>query len=74
MVICGDRDPFVPVDQAWGLARQMRDGRLLVVPNCAHDVMIKRPSLVNEALLGFYRSLPALEGTQLDAQNEGGPT
>src|SRR5258708_21272858 len=70
MVICGDRDPFVPVDQAWGLARQMRDGRLLVVPNCAHDVMIKRPSLVNEALLGFYRSLPALEGKQLDAQNE----
>jgi pimeloyl-ACP methyl ester carboxylesterase len=58
LVACGDGDPFAPVDQAWGLARQLRDGHLLVVPDCAHDLMIRRPRLVNEALLGFYRSMP----------------
>jgi pimeloyl-ACP methyl ester carboxylesterase len=58
LVICGDRDPFVPVDQAWGLARQLGDGRLLVAPDCAHDVMAKRAGLVNEALMSFYRSGP----------------
>ena len=62
LVACGDGDPFVPVDHAWGLARQLGDGRLLVVPGCAHDLMTRRPRLVNEALLGFYRSLPSLEG------------
>lgn len=56
LVVCGDRDPFVPVDQAWGLARQLGDGRLLVVPDCGHEVMVRRPGLFNEALAGFYRS------------------
>lgn len=60
MVACGDTDPFVPVDHAWGLARQLRDGRLLVVPDCGHDLMVRRPRLVNEALLGFYRSMASL--------------
>lgn len=64
LVACGDRDPFVPVDQAWGLARQLRDGRLLVVPDSAHDVMVRRPAIVNEALMGFYRSMPSLGNEQ----------
>ncbi len=62
LVACGDGDPFVPVDQAWGLARQLRNGHLLVVPECGHDLMVRRPRLVNEALLGFYRSMPSLDG------------
>jgi pimeloyl-ACP methyl ester carboxylesterase len=60
LVACGDGDPFAPVDQAWGLARQLGDGHLLVVPDCGHDLMVRRPRLVNEALLGFYRSMPSL--------------
>ena len=59
MVICGDRDPFVPVDHAWGMQRQMRDGRLFVVPDCGHEVMVKRPGLFNEAVTGFYRATEA---------------
>jgi 3-oxoadipate enol-lactonase len=56
LVACGDRDPFVPVDHAWGLKRQLRDARLLVLPDCGHEVMVRRPGLFNEALAGFYRS------------------
>ncbi len=56
LVVCGDRDPFVPVDHAWGLARQLPDGRLLVAPACGHEVMVHKPGLFNEALAGFYRS------------------
>ena len=55
MVVCGDRDPFVPVGQAWELERQLPDGRLFVVPDCGHEVTVKRPGLFNEALAGFYR-------------------
>jgi len=56
MVVCGDRDPFVPVEQASALARQLPDGRLFVAPDCGHEVMVRRPGLFNEAIGGFYRS------------------
>jgi pimeloyl-ACP methyl ester carboxylesterase len=56
LVAVGDRDPFVPVDHAWGISRQLRDGRLFVVPGCGHEVMSRRPGLFNEALAGFFRS------------------
>lgn len=56
LVACGDRDPFVPVDQAWLLARQLGDGRLLVAPDCGHEVLSERPAILNEAIAGFYRS------------------
>jgi hypothetical protein len=55
MVVCGDRDPFVPVGQAWELQRQLPNSRLFVVPDCGHEVTVRRPGLFNEALGGFYR-------------------
>lgn len=59
MVVCGDRDPFVPVDHGWGLARQLPNARLFVVPDCGHEVMTRQPALFNTALAGFYRSTEA---------------
>ena len=60
LVACGDRDPFVPVDHAWGLSRQIPGGRLFIAPECGHEVMVRRPALFNEALAGFYRSTEAI--------------
>ena len=56
MVAVGDRDPFAPVDHAWELMRQLPDARLLVVPDCPHELMVRRPGLFNEACGVFYRS------------------
>jgi len=56
LVAVGDRDVFVPVDHAWGLARQLPDARLLVAPDCPHEIMARRPALFNEACAEFYRS------------------
>ena len=60
LVACGDRDPFVPVDHAWGLSRQIRRARLFVAPECGHEVTVRRPGLFNEVLTGFYRSTEAV--------------
>ncbi len=60
LVACGDRDPFVPIDHAWGLRRQLRDGRLFVAPECGHEVMSRKPALFNEALAGFFRATAAV--------------
>jgi pimeloyl-ACP methyl ester carboxylesterase len=57
MVCVGDRDPIVPVDHAWGMMRQLPDGRLFVAPACGHEVMVRRSGLFNEACLLFYRTI-----------------
>ena len=62
LVVCGDRDPFVPVEHAAGLARQIPHARLLVVPDGGHEAMVRRPGLFNEALAGFYRSIMDTHG------------
>jgi pimeloyl-ACP methyl ester carboxylesterase len=67
MVVCGDRDPFVPVDHAWGLKRQLPDGRLFVAPDCRHEVLTRRPGLANEALASFYRSTATLATARAEA-------
>lgn len=72
MVVVGDRDPFVPVDHAWGLARQLGDGRLFVAPDCGHEVPSKRPALFNEAVSGFYR-LTADIATKRAGENDPDP-
>ncbi|MFL5673580.1 MAG: alpha/beta fold hydrolase [Chloroflexota bacterium] len=56
LVMVGDRDPLVPVDQAAALARSVRDGRLFVAPRAGHDVTNEQPELCTTAMLGFYRS------------------
>jgi pimeloyl-ACP methyl ester carboxylesterase len=57
LVACGDRDPFVPVDHAWGLMRQLPDARLLVAPDCGHEITAQRAGLFNGACQTFFRAV-----------------
>src|SRR6187402_847233 len=66
LVAVGDRDPLVPVGQAWELSRQVRNGRLFVAPDSGHDVLTRRPALVLEALRGFYRSTETVAAARAD--------
>jgi pimeloyl-ACP methyl ester carboxylesterase len=70
LVACGDRDPLVPVGQAWELARQVRDGRLFVAPDSGHDVLTRRPTLALEALRTFYRSTESVARERSGAVSE----
>ena len=51
----GDRDPWVPLEQAVKLRRQLPDARLLVSPGVGHVVVAERPSVFNPAMLQFLR-------------------
>jgi pimeloyl-ACP methyl ester carboxylesterase len=51
----GDRDPWVPLEQAVRLRRQLPDARLFVSPGVGHVVVAERPSLFNQAALQFLR-------------------
>jgi pimeloyl-ACP methyl ester carboxylesterase len=57
LVAAGDRDPFVPVDQAWRLSRQVRAGRLCVVPGAGHDLLGAGGAVLSAALASFYASI-----------------
>jgi pimeloyl-ACP methyl ester carboxylesterase len=75
LVVCGDRDPFVPAEHAAGLARQLTSGYLFVAPNCGHEVPARRPALFNEAIGGFYRSTEAEARARADrAERPGVPS
>ena len=56
LVVAGDRDPFVPIAQAAALARQVQDGRLLVLPDVGHDALVDHLPVLATALTDFYRS------------------
>lgn len=56
LLVYGDRDIFVPMDHAAALHRQLPDARLLVAPDCPHQVMVSQPGLFNHAAGTFYRS------------------
>jgi pimeloyl-ACP methyl ester carboxylesterase len=70
MIVCGDRDPFVPIGHAWELQRQLPDARLFVVPGAGHEVMVQRPGLFNEALGGFYRSTEAIAAARAERSGD----
>lgn len=56
LVVVGDRDPFAPVGQTHGLSRQVRDGRLLVLPGVGHEALAEAPTVLHAALTDFYRT------------------
>jgi pimeloyl-ACP methyl ester carboxylesterase len=60
LVVAGDRDPFVPVAQALALSRQVRDGRLMILPHVGHDALADAPLLLETAMAEFYRSTEAI--------------
>ena len=51
----GDRDPWVPLEQAVWLRRQLPDARLLVAPGTGHVVVAEQPKIFNPAALSFLR-------------------
>jgi pimeloyl-ACP methyl ester carboxylesterase len=60
LVVVGDRDPFVPVPQAWQLARQLPAARLAVIPGSGHQVMVRQPAIFNVICEAFWRSAGAI--------------
>ncbi len=56
----GDRDVFAPLPHVVALYRQLPDARLLVAPDCDHQVMVSRPALFNDAAASFYRETEAV--------------
>ena len=53
VVVVGDQDDLLPVDEARGIAESAPDGRLEVVEGAGHVVSADAPGRFNEILLGL---------------------
>ena len=56
LLACGDRDPWLPLEQAVRLHRQLPEASLFVAPGVGHVLTAERPSLFNQAMLQFLRA------------------
>jgi pimeloyl-ACP methyl ester carboxylesterase len=59
LVICGEADRMIPVEQSRDLAGRMREVQLLVVPGAGHMVMLEQPAQVAAAVTRFLDDLAA---------------
>lgn len=64
LVAAGDRDPFVPVEHARSLSRQVGHGHLLVVPGAGHDVLLDGHDVLHAGLTWFYRATASTARTR----------
>ena len=53
LVICGDPDRSISLDQAFALAQGIAGGRLCIAPGCAHNVRLERPGFFATAVREF---------------------
>lgn len=63
LVVVGEEDSFVPVATAQGMAAELPQGRLAVIPGAGHTPSMERPVQTASALFSFLASLgrPASE-------------
>ena len=59
LLTCGDNDPWMPLDEAVRIKRQLPEGELLVLPKSGHVVEAERPSIFNPAMMQFFRRVRA---------------
>jgi pimeloyl-ACP methyl ester carboxylesterase len=57
LVVMGEDDAIVPVEDGRRMAEGARAGRLVTVPGAGHMVTVERPDAVADALRGFLDSL-----------------
>jgi pimeloyl-ACP methyl ester carboxylesterase len=53
IVIAGEADPLIPMDDTKAMAAAIPNGKLLVVPDTAHLTNVEKPAIFNDAVIGF---------------------
>ncbi len=57
LLVWGDADEIIPIAHAQQALRQLRSGRLAVIPDCGHMPQVERPELLLEAVLPFLAAV-----------------
>ena len=57
MIIAGQEDRFIPVETSRNMANEIKNAKLIEIPNAGHMPMLEKPDRTAEALLSFINSL-----------------
>lgn len=63
LVVGGDRDPIVPLDQSVRLFRALPQGRLAILPGVGHGAPHRAPELLEQLLSAFVDDVEAAAGS-----------
>ena len=66
LVVAGDRDPVVPLEQSVALFQALPRARLMVLPGIGHGAPHRAPGLLNQALADFWSRV---ESGRIDASS-----
>jgi pimeloyl-ACP methyl ester carboxylesterase len=58
LVLAGEHDAIVPLDESRAMAEALPSGQLEVVPECGHMASLENPEGTSNALLSFLNGLP----------------
>jgi pimeloyl-ACP methyl ester carboxylesterase len=53
LVLCGDRDRSIALDQAFALREGIEGSQLCIAPGCAHNVHLEKPELFGQVVREF---------------------
>jgi pimeloyl-ACP methyl ester carboxylesterase len=53
LVLCGDRDRSISLDQAYALREGIAESQLCIAPGCAHNVHLESPELFGQVVRDF---------------------
>jgi len=59
LIVCGADDALTPVKYSQYLKDNIRNARLVIIPDAGHSVMLEKPEELNSALRSFLSDLPA---------------
>jgi len=57
LVLCGEEDQLTPVKHSRYLNENMRNSRLVLIPQAGHMVMAEQPGMLNNAIESFLGAL-----------------
>lgn len=56
LLMVGDRDPMVSIDETAAVARKLSRGQLAVLPETGHPIEVARPALITSLIDDFLRA------------------
>jgi 3-oxoadipate enol-lactonase len=59
LVIHGEEDALIPLNQAKAMSGRIPNSQLEVIPHAGHNTNLENPDLFNQALVRFLESLPS---------------
>ncbi len=57
LIVWGENDEIIPVEQAYRMQKNILDSKLLIIPECGHCPNEEQPKVLNKAIIDFIKNI-----------------